>query len=251
MGCGHIEHPDTCLCDVKPLGVRIQVDGVRDMWMGRALAELRGHSAPWTTESMLDYFDDLMHLYDEWVKRRIVVELPDELPACFEPRDWGTKNFQKWQAIRLTIQQAMDKYAAPMSTVLKHFGVSPQDFLLAYTSNRHHNIRIHTYEEVDELEAMLLVAEPRLEPVKARFGLTRAQWRGLRTFWRARYEMLWGEHNRLKDERDRKAAVLIRELCRDKNLGNTDIVNRVEAATGRRYDLSQVTRIRRMQSKEV
>lgn len=50
-----MKHDD--LADVKPLGVQIQIsDGVHGMWMGRQLCEVRGYSAPWTNDKILDYF---------------------------------------------------------------------------------------------------------------------------------------------------------------------------------------------------
>jgi hypothetical protein len=55
-----MEHDD--LADVKPLGVRIQIsDGVHGMWMGKELAELRNYGVPWTNETILNYFEDLVN----------------------------------------------------------------------------------------------------------------------------------------------------------------------------------------------
>ncbi len=66
--CGVAEHIDDCLCDViikssTPIGV---FDGVHGMWMGAEVCRVRGYSAPWTSEKLADYLQDLSTFYDRW-----------------------------------------------------------------------------------------------------------------------------------------------------------------------------------------
>ena len=245
-GCGVLAHKDTCLCDVKPLGVTIAVDdGVHGMWMGREICEQRGHAAPWVRETIAEYFTDLVHLYDEWTRRKFVVELPDGLPPCYAKKDWGNQHFQKWQAIRVTVKAAMEKYAAPLSDILQYFGLSPTEFLEACTSNRHHNIRISEYGELDELEALLMLRDPLHKQCLQRFGIQKSQWYGLRKFYKVRHARLWGASKAEEQARYEKASAMIRVLCEDMTLGNAEIVRRVNDATGRLFDVSYVTRIRK------
>jgi len=135
--CGYLEHGSECLCDVKPIGVKIGVaDLVNDMFMGRELCDVRNYCAPWTPNDILDYFTDLCTFYDAYAEQKknpvIIGDFESQtLPEHVRHGEHGGRT-----QIRHYVRTVYDTYGRSMSDTLRQLGVSPDEYRYSLSVSR-------------------------------------------------------------------------------------------------------------------
>lgn len=178
IGCGVATHSKECLCDVNiinklsPLTDCIR-DGVADLFMGSRVCEIQGYGVPWTRDSMLDYFIDMVHYWDalhaEQALYSDVVNIDDTEPT-----------FTRWGNIRQTIQSCMDKGGVTLSGVIQHLGMDAQEAMNALTANR--GSKEWTFARIDELERLIKAGVSR-KVIAEQLDIPFGNVRGLAHLW--------------------------------------------------------------------
>ena len=242
--CGVGVHPDDCLCDVHVLNVTTQIsDGVHGMWMGRELAEIRDYGTPWTTQTMLNYFEDLVKFHDAWCESVNKVLLPD-LASQLQSLDLENETFSKWKIVREYVQSAYNKYdELPLAEILESLCVSPQLWVSACTTGGFPK----SYGDVDyglinDLEQYCLSHENLVWTEMGsvlRIGANSAQ--TLAKVFVERHKTKWGDINGTRG----RAKELMYDLSLHTDIGPTALCNYVFDTTGVRFNISNVTKIRK------
>lgn len=241
LGCGVATHDPDCLCDVHithplpPLTECLR-DGVQDMWMGRQLAALKDYGRPWTNESILNYLTDLETFYDAFHEQPTynigaialcevpVLDLPDDIPLP-----------ARWKLIRDSVQFCIDSFSEPLVVIVRHLDVTPQDVVDAMTTCKGGDgwdeNRLFLLDDMMSAETVNYanIAETMDLPI----GVVR----GLRKYWEHRRFKTWqGASN--------PAQAMFHELCRNTNMGPTEIVALVKERHGVEYHRASVSKYR-------
>lgn len=134
IGCGVIEHCETCLCDVH-VGTLAPVMGpVSDGWMFTQVADRLGLGVPWGVGDVLDVLVKVTELYDMYREKYyyphvsdISVRLPTENPFSYYAR------------IKTTIEELASSSAEKpdIKHILENAGVTPDLFMTALTCARY------------------------------------------------------------------------------------------------------------------
>jgi len=231
------------LSDVKPLGVRIQIDdGVHGMWMGRQLCEVRGYCAPWTDEKILDYFQDLCKFYDAWSESASNAVLPDVV-SDLQALELEGDTFNRWKLIRSYVEGAYNKYLTEsLPSIMKMLGVSPTLWLQACTTGGLPKCFEATTEFVAELETYYMSHEDVVwKHMGEHFGLHPKMMKNLCRVFEKRHMVKYG-YKAL----DRKVAKkILKELALTTSMTPTAICDEVFKRTEVRFHLSAVTKIRK------
>lgn len=157
--CGYLEHGSECLCDVKPIGVKIGVaDLVNDMFMGRELCDVRNYCAPWTPNDILDYFTDLCTFYDAYAEQKknpvIIGDFESQtLPEHVRHGEHGGRT-----QIRHYVRTVYDTHGRSMSDTLRQLGVSPDEYRYSLSVSRKSKYHL-TADDIDYLERELTKAQ--------------------------------------------------------------------------------------------
>lgn len=241
LGCGVATHDPDCLCDVhitRPLPPLTEClgDGVQDMWMGRQLAEMKDYGRPWTNESILDYLEDLKTFYDAFHEQHIPnpdVFTLDEVPVVDVPQDVPLP--VKWKTIRDSVQFCIDRFTDPLVVIVRHLDIDPQDVVDAMTTCKAGDgwdePRLQMLDELMSAETVNYshIAETMQLPI----GVIR----GLRKYWEHRRFKMWeGSTN--------PAQAMFQELCRNTDMGPTEIVTLIQERHGVKYHRASVSKYR-------
>lgn len=239
LGCGVMEHEESCLCDViitKPLPPLEECfrNAVEESFMGSKLCELRGYSAPWTNDKMLDYFTDMTTFWDAFHYEKKVfttdvntLEEVEEIVLHDEPA------FIKWGKIRDAIQTNMDRFDACLTDIIQHLSLEPQETMAALTTNKGGDG--WTYEKIDKLDK-LFMTEQNMSEIARQMDISVGIIKGLVKYWDKRRQRQGTVVN--------PPRALLHELCRNTNLTATKILEMVYNETGFVYTKSAVSKYR-------
>jgi len=181
IGCGVATHSKECLCDVNiinklpPLEDCIR-DGVADLFMGARVCEIQEYGVPWTRDSMLDYFTDMVKYWD-------ALHAEQELYAVMGTDvviDATEPTFTRWGKTREAIQSCMDKKGVTLSGVIRHLGLDAQEAMNALTANR--GSKEWTFERIDELERLIKLGVSR-KVIAEQLDIPFGNVRGLAYLW--------------------------------------------------------------------
>lgn len=108
-GCGVLDHPLECLCDVViPHPTGWVDDAIQDMWMGQELAKLMDYRMPWEDATIFHYLESLVYAKDNW-------------PKTFGMS--GDEMFQWAGDMRAAIRQRLDAGAPSITNVMDELGL--------------------------------------------------------------------------------------------------------------------------------
>jgi hypothetical protein len=164
-----------CLSDVKPIGVRITVDAVNEMWMGERIAEIMGYTNPdheWDTDSMLDYFEKLVECHDAFVNNNGFVSATPDAIKPLSRKDF-TNPLSWWKAIREAVIAHSQQHPTlnPVDVIIK-LGITQQEFFTAVTVNK---VKYDLTEtELRELCDKVGARNPNLSAIGRQYKITRA-----------------------------------------------------------------------------
>lgn len=224
--CGRRAHDPECLCDVKPLNVRVGVaDLVNDMFMGRELCDLRGYGAPWTNDKIVDYFTDLCKFYDAYAdskKNPIIIGEFESLTLPDEVRHAMNAHAQ----IRDYVRTVYNAHGRTMSETLHQLGVTADEYRFALTKARTSRKQF-TMETVAYLEQALTSKErPPLADLIAATGMTDAIIMAFARQVDERRKQLHGDCG------EQQARELCLRLAHGTNMTPLNIVRKVYDETG-------------------
>jgi hypothetical protein len=251
IGCGIVDHPETCLCDVKPLQVRISVsDGVHEMWMGKKICDLRGYSRSWTRNSMVDYFQDLCRFYDEWSRLEAGgYEFPESLGELSLPEEIATsKDFGKWWAVRDFVNSAYNHYGYDMNTILRQVGITPHQWFVSCIGGRVNTPHQMTEQKLAVIENQFTeFTLPHMKQLAERVQMTTHIMETMRDIFAKRRRQLHGDT--LPEDVQRSASDMIKRLSLDTTTPPSEIIATVQQETGISFSISYVTNLRKRNKK--
>lgn len=251
IGCGVTEHPEHCLCDVKPVNVRISVsDGVHEMWMGKRICDIRGHSGGWTRNSILDYFQDLCRFYDEWSAHTSGVRsLPENFSDLSLPDEIReNREFNKWWLVRDFVNNAYNHYGYDMNTILRQVGVTPQDWFVSFIGGRVNTPHRMTEEKLAVIENEFTeFTLPNMVELAVRVNLSEHIIESMRDLFANRRRQLHGDM--LPEKVKKSAAEMLKRLSLETDKQPKEILAAVEAETGITFSNSYVAQIRKRNNK--
>lgn len=163
------------LDDVKPIGVRIAVDAVNEMWMGRRIAEIMGYTRDdheWDRNSILDYLEKLVECHDAFVNNNGFVSTDPDAIKPLQNKDFGNP-LSWWKAIRDAVVSYSQQHphTSPVDIIGK-LGITQQEFFTAVTVNKA-SYEL-TEQQLRELCEMVSARNPNLSAIGRQFGITRA-----------------------------------------------------------------------------
>lgn len=242
LGCGVAEHDLSCLCDVvitnplPPIHECIK-DGVRDMWMGKELCDLRGYGVPWTRETLINYLTDLETFYDayHYSKHSLTGESLYEMELLVFKDD--DSPFVRWSTVREAVQYAMDKFDNSLVEIMDYYELSPQFLMDSLTTNKSGGV----WDEgkVAKLDELFMADNLNYRDVARYMGLTIHTVNGLRKYWKVRRERLKGG--------DKPAQKMLHKLAKETTLTSQEIVDIVQREFGKLYRTVAVNKIRSRQ----
>lgn len=238
------------LSDVIPIGVTIAIsDGVHEMKFGRRICEIQGYGENgWTTEQMLDYFQDLCRVYDAWAESKSPWIIPENyedlcLPEAIRSQDYNT--WQSWHELRDFVSKAYDAFVPrTMSEILGKLNVTIEQWILSICSGNR-TVPIISAETLGEIERFYTALEHPY-PIKDLMGYTdysRGTLENIGKLFAKRRLALHGEQARNID----KAPAMLRHLVAEGNHTNAECLRIVERETGVKFSRSYVSKIRQRQ----
>lgn len=239
LGCGVTGHDESCLCDVvikeplPPINESIK-DGVRDLWMGKELCDLKGYGVPWTRESILDYLVDLETFYDayHYSKHSLSGESLYEMePLEFKDDD---SPFVRWGQVREVVQYAMDKFNDSLVDIMNYYELSPELLMDSLTTGKSGIVWDETL--VGKLDELFMADNLNYRDIARQLNLTVAMVNGIKKYWTVRRERLKGG--------DKPAQNLLHKLAKETDMSPRDIVERVQIEFGKEYKPTVVNKIR-------
>lgn len=251
LGCGVVDHPETCLCDVKPLEVRIAVsDGVNEMWMGRRLCDVGGHAGPWTRNRMLDYFEDLCKFYDRWAEARGMHQFPEYLYMLTMPEGLRDGGFGNWYKARDFVNSAYHYYGCTMLEVLDAIGMTTQEWYEINIGGRINSGLVFTPPMLKRIENLFTEpTTPNLKALEAETGISDHVLRNWRdTVFGPRRKKLHGDET--PEMLKASAAEMLKQLALESDDPPRIIMQKVREATGIEFSNSYVTQIRKRNNRK-
>jgi len=188
--CGHDDHSEYCLCDVGLLGVRVDPNAVRGMWMGDRVAEIRDYDLT-DRRHIIEWLADVTMLHDA-MRANYVPNIEDVPPVQF-----NENSLVYWKAIRDGVAALIRNY--PVNSVLDalpKLQVSLTDFLAAMTTNKIE--RWFTDDEYRAFEADMLLQKPNYAEISRRHGLGRNTIRSFRALLEPAVVRLYGTGNNMR-----------------------------------------------------
>lgn len=234
------------LSDVIPIGVTIAIsDGVQEMKFGKRICEIQGYGENgWTTDTMLDYFQDLCRVYDAWAESKNKWVLPDDyadLRLPDEPLAF-TGYSAKWAELRDFVAKCYDKYTdVRMADLLKHLGVPIAHWQQSVGGGRvppaiMDGTQLGLVEDYYTAIKMPYV----IGQLEAETGITRGSLDTMRKQFAARRLVIHGDKARLND----LAPRLLRNLIQQGKHTNAEILRMVHKQTGVKFSKSYVSKVR-------
>lgn len=242
IGCGIIEHPESCLCDVvitnplPPLRDCFK-DGVEEMFMGKEMCEVRGYGIPWTDETILNYLEDLKTFYDEYHTRGVGADGNSFWSMSRLSRENGEMNVHWWKRIDTTVQYCMDNFNESLCEIVDILGLTPQQFVDAATGFKGGKWDKEKLEKLDYLMSRDVVSSVK---IARELGATKSTIQGLRRFWYMR--------RFAKGQVANPARQLLNTLSLDPQysaLTTREICAMVEEKYGVKYSSSSVSKVRK------
>ena len=127
------------LSDVKPIGVRITVDAVNEMWMGQRIAEIMGYAHPdheWDADSMLDYLEKLVECHDAFVNNNGFVSANVDSIKPLQNKDFPNP-VSWWKAIReAVVVYSQQNPTTNPADIINKLGITQSEFFTAITVNK-------------------------------------------------------------------------------------------------------------------
>ena len=240
LGCGVATHDADCLCDViirqplPPLEECLK-DGVQDMWMGREVCDMRGYSAPWTEESILNYFEDLEKFYDAFHYQQPSGGVVASLGDMDKFQHDRLPLFAQWSWIRDTVQYAMDRFDNSLREVITTLNIEPQLLMDALTTGKAGDG--WDYGTIDSLDKCFMEENLNFADIGRTMNLATGTVRGLHKYWVNRRGRLIGSNNPARDR--------MHWLCRNTTLTPTEIVDIVYQEHGFLYAKSSISKCRK------
>lgn len=236
IGCGVLEHPEECLCDVKlpaePTPIRVR-DAVNEMFMGPSVCEYRGYSVPWTPNKILDYFVDLCRFYDAWTitqdaetEIRSLADVPTKL-------DLSGPTYKRWETVREAVRLCMEQLDVPLVHILQHINITPDEFMEAATVNR--APRSLTYEDMTKLDKLMMDKSLSYADIAREMQFGKMMVRGMVKYWRVRRE---------KQPHEQTAKERMHDLATNSNLSPSEICDIIQREYGVSYHRSAVSKYR-------
>lgn len=164
--CGWPNHADSCLCDVRYLGVTIDPDAVRGMWMGDRVAEVQGYNLT-DRRDVLNWLSDVVMLHDEFTANH-VPHIDEVMPIGDNPNP-----VEHWKEIRDGVAYVVRNY--PITSVLVALDklcVSFDQFIEAMTVRK--LTREITLEQYVAFEADMLEPKPNYTQICKKHNLGRS-----------------------------------------------------------------------------
>lgn len=251
LGCGVATHNPECLCDVViPEGTDTSIkikDAVHDMWMGAEICELRGYSAPWTNETILDYFTDQIRFYEAWSASlgreddgSGIVEL---WQVPIPQLDMAPNNVSRWKLIRDSVMYCMNRFDDSIADILKHLLITPSMFIeAACTSGKGVKRTLMTIQELENFDRLFMTPNLTENEIASRTGETRWVVRGLSKYWaeRRKRSPLFSHTT----ARKMKAKMRFQQLCLTTHLNSTEIIETMLSEFGILYSKSAIHKYR-------
>lgn len=234
------------LSDVIPLGVTIAIsDGVQEMKFGKRICEIQGYGEDgWTTEQMLDYFQDLCRVYDAWAESKKPWAIPDDYGDLRLPENplAFSGYAPKWAELRDFVGKCYDKYVAvSMADLLEHLGVPIAHWQQSVGGGRVPATIINA-DQLGLIEGYYTAIKMPyvIGQLEAETGLSRGSLDTMRRQFTARRLAIHGEQALLND----RAPLMLRHLVKEGHHTNADILRIVHEATGVKFSKSYVSKVR-------
>jgi hypothetical protein len=239
VGCGVATHDEACLCDViirqplPPLEECLK-DGVQDMWFGREVCDMRGYSAPWTEESILNYFEDLEKFYDAFHYQQPSGGIVNSLNDMDSFQHERLPLFAQWSWVRDAVQYGMDRFDNSLQEIIVALNIEPQLLIDALTTGK---AGIDwDYQSIDLLDKCFMEGNLNFADIGRTMNLATGTVRGLYKYWDKRRKRLVGSDNPARDR--------MHWLCRNTELSPREIVDIVHQEHGFLYARSSVSKCR-------
>jgi hypothetical protein len=239
--------PSDDLSDVIPIGVTIAItDGVNEMKFGKRICEIQGYGENgWTTDQMLDYFQDLCRVYDAWAESKSAWVLPDywhDLEMPDEVRNASGLN--AWAVVRDFVAKCYEKYAdKSMVEILYKLRIQPDEWRNIVSANKGRDrIPSINMEHVAIMETYFTALVPPydMNELSEKVGLGRRTLETMRKQFAKRRIAIHGEEALRHD----RAPALLRHLIAQGDLRNNEVLDEVEKQTGIRFSKSYVSKVR-------
>ena len=239
--------PHDVLSDVIPIGVTIAIsDGVNEMKFGKRICEIQKYGEDgWTTDQMLDYFEDLCRVYDAWVESQSPWTLPDYWYDLVLPDDVrNATGINAWSKVRDFVAKCYDKYdTKTMSQILYRLRVSPEEWQNSVCANKgRERMKPITMEKVGIMEEYFTAVEPpySMFVLMEKTGLTRSTLETFRRQFAKRRIVKHGEDALKYDRAPERLRQLVSEGCHT----NNECLRIVEQETGVKFSKSYVSKLR-------
>ena len=238
--------PSDDLSDVIPIGVTIAItDGVNEMKFGKRICEIQGYGENgWTTEQMLDYFEDLCRVYDAWAESKSPWNLPDSFGDLVLPDDVrNASGINGWSKVRDFVAKCYDRYEdKTMPQVLYRLGVEPHEWQNSVCANKgRERMQPIGMQHVGIMEEYFAVEPPySMFVLMEQTDLTRST---LETFRKQFAKRRIVKHGDLALKHDR-APERLRQLVSEGCHTNNECLRIVEQETGVKFSKSYVSKLR-------
>lgn len=239
------QHDD--LSDVIPIGVTIAIsDGVQEMKFGKRICEIQGYGENgWTTDQMLDYFQDLCRVYDAWAESKSGWVLPDYWHDLVVPDDVrNAKGLNSWSVLRDFVAKCYAKYTdKSMTQILCKLGVLPEQWQDSVCANKGRDrMPAINLNHVGIMEDYFTALEPPypIPQLMDETGMSRGTLETFRKQFAKRRIVIHGEEALKRD----RAPDRLRQLVSSGDYTNKECLEIVERETGIRFSKSYVSKIR-------
>ena len=156
MNCGNIKHQDDCLCDVTPIGVKIDADAVNGMWLGDRVADIL-HTDFTDPDDVLSWLETVTATHDKWVESHdlYAVSFDDIGPIMLIDGPL----LSQWGQIRKAVKYCVTNFPVrSFVDVLERLCIEPDLFMTAFTTNKFNQKM--TYDRLRALEKDMLADAP-------------------------------------------------------------------------------------------
>lgn len=165
------------LSDVTPIGVELNSDAIKGMWMGDRIAHIKGYDLT-NRRDILSWLESVTEIHDQFVEQYLGASFND-----LEPLELPTNPLMRWQIIRDSVANAVKQFADVTSVldVLDKFGVTLDEYLVAFSTNKFagHIDR----ETFAQFESDMCRKRPNYMELVRKYGLNRNMVKGFRKLY--------------------------------------------------------------------